>query len=189
VLAASLSADDVKAMDAFFDSALGSRIVKAEIAGSAPSVQDEINANAKALAAEVRKNAERAAVFERIDTVLNTSELSARSSESLLHALSLAMAEAGPMPPDPARLAQANAQIDAMHGGLVKQARAIMLASAERIYRDFSTAEMEAYAAFLVSDPSQIMYAAVSGVMETFYAETGTRIGQELAAAVRQQKT
>ena len=110
VLAASLSADDVKAMDAFFDSDLGSRIVKAEIAGSAPSVQDEINANAKALAAEARKDPERAAVFERIDKMLNTSELSARSSESLLRAMSLAMAEAGPMPPDPARLAQANAQ-------------------------------------------------------------------------------
>ena len=189
VLAASLSADDVEAMDAFFDSALGSRIVKAEIAGSAPSVQDEINANAKALAAEVRKNPERAAVFERIDKVLSTSELSARSSESLLRALSLAMAEAGPTPPDPARLAQANAQIDAMHGALVKQAHAVMLASAERIYRDFSTAEMKSYADFLVTDPSQIMYAAVSSVMETFYAETGTRIGQELAAAVRQQKT
>ena len=33
------------------------------------------------------------------------------------------------------------------------------------------------------------MYAAVGSVMATFYAETGTRIGQELAAAVRQQKT
>ena len=106
-----------------------------------------------------------------------------------MRAMSLAMAEAGPTPPDPARLAQANAQIDAMHGALVKRAHAMMLATAERIYRDFSTAEMETYATFLVTDPSQIMYAAVSGVMATFYAETGTRIGQELAAAVRQQKT
>ena len=128
-------------------------------------------------------------MFERIDSILSTSELSARSSESLMRAMSLAMAEAGPTPPDPARLAQANAQIDAMHGALVKRAHAMMLATAERIYRDFSTAEMETYATFLVTDPSQIMYAAVSGVMATFYAETGTRIGQELAAAVRQQKT
>jgi hypothetical protein len=99
------------------------------------------------------------------------------------------MAEAGPTPPDPARLAEANAQIDAMHGALVKQAHAMMLASAERIYRDFSTAEMKSYADFLVTDPSQVMYAAVSAVMARFYAETGTRIGEELAAAVRQQKT
>ena len=56
VLAASLSANDVAAMDAFFDSDLGARIVKAEIAGSALSVQDEINANAKGLTAEARKD-------------------------------------------------------------------------------------------------------------------------------------
>ena len=189
VLAASLSEDDVTAMNGFFDSDLGQRIVKAEIAGSALSVQDEIEANAPALLADARKDPERAAVYDRIDKMLNTSELSARSSQSLLRAMAVAMAESGPTPADPGRLAQANARIDAMHGALVKQAHAMMLASAQRIYRDFSTAEMARYAKFLTSDPSQIMYAAVSGVMDTFYAETGTRIGAELAAAIRQQKT
>jgi hypothetical protein len=189
VLAASLSDDDVKAMDAFFDSDLGSRLVKAEIAGTAISVQNEISANADALVAEARMDPERAAVFERIDKMLQTSELSARSSESLLRALSVAMAESGPIPPDPAKLAEANQRIDAMHGALVKQISAMMLATAERIYRDFPTAEMQTYADFLASPPSQVIYAALAGVMKGFYVETGKRIGEELAAAVRQQKT
>ena len=189
VLAASLSADDVAAMDSFFDSDLGTRLVKAEIAGDAPAVQDEIGANAEALVAEAKKDPQRAAVFERIDQMLNTSELSARSSESLLRAMAVAMAENGPTPPDPDRFAQADARITAMHGALVTQARAMMLASAERVYRGFSTAEVETYAKFLETGPAQIMYAAFSGIMGTFYAETGKRIGEELAAAVRQQKT
>ncbi len=189
VLAASLSADDVKAMDGFFDSDLGARIVKAEIAGAALSVQDEINAHSDALVAEARKDPQRAAVFERIDKLLSTSELSARSSESLLRAMAIAMAEGGPTPPDPDALAQANRRIDAMHGALVTQIRTMMLATAERIYRDFSTAEMETYAEFLGSPPSQVMYAAFSRVMDGFYVKTGKRIGEELAAAMRQQKT
>ena len=189
VLAASLSDEEVKAMDAFFDSDLGSRLVKAEIAGSAISVQNEISANAEALVAAAHKDPERAAVFERIDTMLKTSELSARSSESLLRALSVAMAESGPVPPDPAKLAEANRRIDAMHEPLVKQISAMMLATAERVYRDFPTAEMQTYADFLASPPSQVVYAAFAGVMKGFYVETGKRIGEELAAAMRQQKT
>ena len=189
VLAASLSADDVTAMDGFFDSDLGARIVRAEIAGAAPSVQNEISAHADALVAEARRDPQRATVFERIDKMLSTSELSARSSESLLHAMAIAMAEGGPTPPDPDKLAQANRRIDAMHGALLKQIRTMMLATAERIYRDFSTAEMETYAEFLGSPPSQVMYAAFSGVMDGFYVKTGKRIGEELAAAMRQQKT
>ncbi len=189
VLAASLSADDLKAMDTFFDSDLGSRIVKAEIAGAAPAVQNEINANAEALIAKANKDPQRAAVFERIDNLLKTSELSARSSQSLLRAMAIAMAESGPMPPDPAKLAETNQRIDAMHGALVKQIRSMMLATAERIYRDIPTAEMETYANFLGSPPSEVMYAAFSGVMDRFYVETGKRIGEELAAAMRQQKT
>ena len=184
-----LSADDVKAMDAFFDSALGARIVKAETAGSTPAVQDEIDANAKALVAEARKNPRRMAVFDRIAKMLNTAELSAHSSESLMRAMAVAMAESGPMAPDPSRLAKVNARIDAMHGALVKQAHTMMLATAERVYRGFSTAEMETYANFLKTTPSQAMYAAVSAVMDRFYTETGKRIGEELVAAFRQQKT
>ncbi len=189
VLAASLSADDVKAMNAFFDSDLGARIVKAEIAGGTLKVQNEISANAQALVAEARKDPERVAVFMHIDKMLNTSELSTRSSESLLRAMAVAMAENGPTPPDPGKLAEANQHIDAMHGALLKQIRTMMLATAERIYRDFSTAEMKTYAEFLGSPPSQVMYAAFSSVMDGFYVETGTRVGQELAAAMRQQKT
>ncbi len=189
VLAASLSDDEVTAMDAFFDSDLGSRIVKAEIAGAALSVQDEIGANVQALIAAAHEDPERAAVFERIDKMLNSSELSARSSESLLKAMSMAMAESGPMPPDPDKLAQVDQRIDAMHDALVKQAHTMILATAQRLYCDFSTAEMERYTGFLATDPSQIMYAAVSGVIDGFYAETGKRIGAELAAAIRQQKT
>ncbi len=188
VLAASLSADDLRAMNAFFDSDLGARIVKAEIAGAALSVQDEIEANTGALVAEARRDPERAAVFGRIDRMLSTTELSARSSESLLRAMAVAMIESGPMAADPGRVAQANAQIDAMHGRLVEQIRGAVLATAERIYRGFSTAEMETYADFLGTPPAQIMYAAFSGVLDGFYAETGKRIGEELAAAMRQQK-
>ncbi len=189
VLAASLSNNDVTAMDAFFDSDLGSRIVKAEIAGAALSVQDEINANAEKLIAEADKDPARIAVFKHIDKMLSTSELSARSSESLLRAMAVAMIEAAPTGADSDRLAQANQRIDAMHGKLVEEIRGMMVATAERIYRDFSTAEMKTYADFLELPPSQIMYAAFSEVMNGFYAETGTRIGEELAAAVRQQKT
>lgn len=188
-LATSLSADDVKAMDAFFDSDLGSRLVKAEAAGAAPAVQDEISTDAKALIAEVRKDPERMAVFDRIDKMLSTSELSAHSSESLLRAMAVAMADGGPTPADPAKLAQLNARIDAMHGAFVDQAHAMMLATAERVYRGFTTAEMKTYADFLQTTPSQIMYAAISAVMDSFYTDTGQRIGQELAAAFRQQKT
>ena len=189
VLAASLTADEVTAMDTFFDSDLGARIVKAEIAGAAPSVQNDINANVDALAAKARKDPARAAVFDRIDSMLKTSELSARSSQSLMRAMTIAMAESGPIAPDPERLATVNQRIDAMYGPLVKQIRTVVLATAERIYSGFSTAEMEAYAKFLGSPPSRVMYAAFSGVMDRFYVETGKRIGQELAAAMRQQKT
>jgi hypothetical protein len=189
ILAGSLSADDLKAMDAFFDSDLGSRIVKAEIAGSTPAAQDQIDAKAQQLLAEARQDPQRVALFEDIDRKLNTSELSARASQSLLRALSTAMAESSPMPPDPNKVAQANAHIDAMHAALVKEAQLTMIASAEWIYRDFSLTEMQSYATFLESEPSQIMYAAVSAVLDGFYAETGKRIGDELAAAVRQQKT
>ena len=76
-----------------------------------------------------------------------------------------------------------------MHPALVAQARTMILASAERVYANFSTAEMSRYADFLETDPSQVMYAAFSGVMDTFYVETGKRIGEELAAALRQRKT
>lgn len=189
VLAASLSADDVTTMNAFFDSDLGSRIVKAEKAGGVLSMQEEINANAEALVADARKDPERAAVFERIDKTLNSSELSARSSESLLKAMSTAMAESGPMPPDPDKLALVDQRIAAMHGALVDQAHTMILASAQRIYRGISTADMTTYADFLETPPSQIMYAAFSSVMDGFYAETGKRIGEELSAAIRQQKT
>jgi hypothetical protein len=189
VLAASLSDKDVKAMGAFFDSALGARIVKAEIAGAAPAVQDEIGANAAKLLAELRKDPQRLAVFERIDKMLHTTDLSVRSSQSLLRAMAVAMAESGPMAPDPNKLAQADAQIDAMRGTLQKQIHTMILATAERVYRGFSTAEMKTYADFLATDPSRIMYAAFAGVMDGFYVETGKRIGEELAAALRQQKT
>ncbi len=165
-------AEDIKAMDAFFDSDLGSRIVKAEIAGAAPAVQDEIDANAKALVAEARKEPRRAAVFERIDKMLNTRSSRRDSTEPAARDV-MAMADSQSMPPDPARLAQADARIDAMHGALVQQARIMMLATAERVYRGFSTAEMETYANFLQTTPSQIMYAAISAVMDSFYAETG----------------
>ncbi len=188
-LAGALSADDVKTMDAFFDSDLGSRLVKAETAGATPAVQDEINADAKALVAEARKDPQRADVFDRIDKMLSSSELSAHSSESLLRAMAVAMVDSGPTAADPDRPAQVNARVDAMHGALVKQAQTMMIATAERVYRDFSTAEMETYASFLKTTPSQIMYAAVSAVMDSFYTETGKRIGEEFAAAVRQQKT
>ena len=188
VLAAALSADDVKTLNAFFDSELGARIVKAEIAGAAPSVQNDISANEQALVAEARKDPERAAVFERIDKMLSTSELAARSSQSLMRAMSMAMAESGPMPPDPAKVAEANRRIDAMHDMLVTEIRTMMIATAERIYRDISTAEMKSYADFLETPPSQLMYAAFSGVMNGFYVKTGKRIGEELAAAMRQQK-
>lgn len=189
VLAASLSDDDVTAMNAFFNSDLGSRLVTAEIAAAALPVQEEIADNADALVAEARKEPRRAAVFARIDRLLNSSELSARSSESLLRAMAVAMADAGPASPDADRLAAVDQRIAAMHATLVDQARTMMLAGAQRIYRGFSTAEMERYAGFLETPPSQIMYAAVNGVMQGFYAETGRRIGEELAAALRQQKT
>lgn len=189
ILAGSLSADDLKAMDTFFVSDLGSRIVKAEIAGSAPAAQDHVDQNAQQLLAQARGDPQRVALFEDIDRKLKSSELSARASQSLLRALSMAMAESGPVPPDPKRIAAANAHIDAMHGALVREAQLAMIASAEWTYRSFSTAEMKTYAAFLESDPSQIMYAAVSAVMDGFYAKTGKRIGEELAAAVKQQRT
>ena len=189
VLAASLSDKDVAALDAFFETELGMRIVKAEVAGSALPVQQKISAEAETLAAEARKDPERIAVFDRIDKMLHSAELSARSSESLLRAMSIAMAESGPMPPDPDKLAEADARIAAMHGTFVAQARTMIVAAAQYVYRDFSTAEMKRYADFLETDPSQVMYAAFSGVMDTFYAETGKRIGEEMAAALRQQKT
>ncbi len=189
VLAASLSDEDVAALSAFFDSDLGSRIVKAEVASSTLSAQEEISAKTDALVAEVRKDPERLAVFNRIDTMLHTAELSARSSESMLRAMAMAMAEASPMPPQPGQMAQADARIKAMHAAFVAQARTMVLAAAQYGYRDLSTAEMKRYADFLETDPSLVMYAAFSGVMDTFYAETGKRIGEELAAAVRQRKT
>lgn len=189
VLADSLSDDDVTAMNRFFDSDLGGRIVKAEIAAAAPARQDEITAKAQELLATAQKDPDRLAVIERIDKTLHTSELSARATESLIRAMSNAMAEAGPAAPDPHKLAEANARIDAMHGSLVRQMHDVVVATAESVYQEFSTAEMKTYADFLESDPSQIMYATFNGIMKRFYAETGRKIGEELAAAVRQQKT
>ena len=98
VLAASLSDKDVATLDGFFDSDLGQRIVKAEIAAASLAVQEEINANAQDLVAKARKEPERVAVFDRIDKMLHTAELSARSSESLLRAMVVAMTAANPMP-------------------------------------------------------------------------------------------
>lgn len=189
VLAASLSDEDVAALDAFFDSDFGARIVRAEVAGSSLAAQKEVSGRIEALVAEAKKAPERIAIFERIDKVLRTSELSARASESLLRAMATAMAEASPMPPEPDKLAEADARIAAMHDSLVAQASTMIVASAQYVYRDFSAAEMRRYADFLETASSQVMYAAFSGVMDTFYAETGKRIGKEFAAAVRQQKT
>ena len=181
VLAASLSDKDVRRSTP--SSSPSSARASSRRRSPAPPcpVQQKISAKAETLAAEARKDPERVAVFDRIDKMLHSAELSARSSESLLRAMAVAMAESGPMPPDPGKLAEANARIDGdarrLGGAGAHHDR---WPAAQRVYRDFSTAEMKRYAEFLETDPSQVMYAAFSGVMDTFYAETGKRIGEEI---------
>lgn len=188
-LEATLSADEIAAVTAFYSSPLGQRVKEAEVANSTIEAMTELESRREEIRAELDKDPRRLALAQALDEALLASELSATVAGAVARAMLVGAVEALPPSGNPEALAAIERQLESMHGQTVEQMREALLVTYAFMYRSISDDDFAAYAEFLKTDAARAAYAAVFEVTSNFMTERAQQIGKEFGALLRQKKT
>jgi hypothetical protein len=180
-----LTPDDLKAANAFIDSPLGQRVVKAETDGESIAAWDEIESKRADLVAGLEADKERMAIVQRIDKVLRATDASATIMLSLVRATVIGGAGSN----DPETLDRIEQVIKAMRPQMIAENRSYVLASFARVYRDFSLEELAAYADYLETDTARTINGLFFAVANEHYTAAGEKIGEGMGALLRQKRS
>jgi hypothetical protein len=180
-----LTPDDLKAANAFIDSPLGQRVVKAETEGESAEAWNEIETKRAELVAGLEADKERLAIVQRMDKVLRATDVSATIMLSLVRATVIA----GAGDADPEMLATLEQMFELMRPQMLEENRTYVLASFARIYRDFSPKELGAYADYLETDTARTINGLFFAVADEHYTEVGEKIGEGMGALLRQKRS
>jgi hypothetical protein len=180
--------EEIAAITAFYLSPLGQRLRQAEVAGSTPESQLEIDANRSELRAALDSDPERLALAKALDEALLASELSATTAVSVAQAVLVGAAESAPVQ-DPGALADMERQLASMHGQIVEEIRELLLASFAWVYRDFTNEDLGTYVDFVLSGAARAASAVIFEVSHDFMGARSRQVGEEFGALMRQKRT
>jgi hypothetical protein len=187
-LAESLSAGEIAAVSAFYATPLGQRIKAAEVAASTAEAQLDIEARKAELRAELERDPERLRIFQNIDELLHTSEISTTMAVSIARTLWTSILEGQTQGLAPDALTSLDQAVEAIYPQMLAHTREYILASSAWTYRDLSLEEVRAYADFLQTDEARAAYAALQSGLGDAMEKRGREIGRAFADFLKQRK-
>jgi hypothetical protein len=187
-LAETLSAEEIAAVSAFYTTSLGQRIKAAEVAASTAEAQLEIDARRAELRAELEREPERLRIFQSIDDLLHTSEISTTTAVSIARTLWTSILESQSQGLAPEALAALDQAVEAIYPQMLADTREYIIASSAWTYRNLSLEEIRTYADFLQTDEARAAYAALQAGLGEAMEKRGREIGRAFADLLKQQK-
>jgi hypothetical protein len=184
--AATLAPEELAAVSSFIETELGQRLMAAETEGGSKEATREIEMRQAELLASLQADKPRMAIAERVEKILNDTEMTVAVATSLVRAIVIGSAG------DAAREEQVR-QVDqilkTLRPQVVEDTRISMLAGFAYEYRDFSLGELTTYAEFLETNPSKAINSVLFAVANEHFIEVGEEIGEAMATLRRQKRS
>lgn len=172
-----LSEDQLQSVQDWYETPLGSRMAKAEVAASKPAAWKQIESKGPALV-EKYKGSERADMFSRFDRVSRATESTVDTAIAVQLGLASAMsAFKGANGPSFEQMKeQIESQRFMLRGAVEQQVYAAYLYT----YENFSTAEIDQYLDFLESKPGAQFNTVVTNSIQTAILKPVETVGSQL---------
>jgi hypothetical protein len=187
VMSETLSPDQVSEFSAFYDSALGQRILKLEIAASRPDAEAEQEEREAEILTELRSRPDRLAIFRKVDDTLHTSELSTTIALTMMHSIAAGAAESRNRG-GAEFMERLNNHIAGIREQTKRSIQDQIMVSFAYTYGDLPDDDLADYVEFLKTDTAQATYAAFSAGMHEIFQSSGHQIGTRFAEFVKQKK-
>lgn len=180
-LTGKLTPAETNAIADFYTSALGKRLVAAEVASGTEAGQQEMIAKAQQLMQALTADKRRDKVIEEIIVVTKINEMSTalaiNMSRAVMIGMSTANQSAGRM-----TLEDIVTATEQQKPQIAKEMAAVVKLSLAYAYRDMSIADLDSYAAFLSKPAGRKFSLVILDGLDAVLSEAGLTFGRQLAA-------